>query len=102
GNRNRETDAGNLDENADLSVCLSVVLKRVVLLSPLWLLCCPCSWCQRSLQYWSPPGVCGAMAVKPSVARGEGTYADPGWVGEEPVVVETRGRVDGTPGVDWT
>lgn len=47
------------------------------------------------------------MAVKPSVAKGEGTNADPGtgracWVGEEPVVVEIRGRVDGTPGVDWT
>lgn len=47
------------------------------------------------------------MAVNPSVARGEGTYADPGtgracWVGGEPVVVETRGRVDGTPGEDWT
>ncbi len=47
------------------------------------------------------------MAVNPSVAKGDGTYADPAtgracWVVEEPVVVETRGRVDGTPGVDWT
>ena len=47
------------------------------------------------------------MAVNPSVARGDGTYADPGTgraccVGEQPVVVETRGRGDGTPGVDWT
>lgn len=47
------------------------------------------------------------MAVNPSVTWGEGTYADPGTgraccEGEEPVVVETSGRVDGTPGVDWT
>ena len=48
----------------------------------------------------------GAMAVNPSVARGNGTYAGPGegrgcWE-EEPVVVETRGRGEATPGVDWT
>lgn len=39
------------------------VLWRVTLLSPLWMLCCPCSWCQRSLHYWSPPGVCQRMAA---------------------------------------
>jgi len=47
------------------------------------------------------------MAVNPNVARGDGTYAELGtgrawWVGEDPVVVETIGSVDGTPGVDWT
>lgn len=47
------------------------------------------------------------MAVNPRVARGAGTYADPGTgraccEGEEAVALETRGRVDGTPGVDWT
>lgn len=36
---------------------------RVMLRSPLWTLCCPCSWCQRSLQYWSPPAVCQRTAA---------------------------------------
>lgn len=69
-------------------------------------------WAGASMGGWPAMRGCtrgcpgGAMAVKPSVARGDGTYADPG-AGracgeEEPVAVETRGSGDATPGVDWT